>query len=162
MGAGFAWDKHRAGVCGVRERSVAAVWVAGLCLAAWIYAVGPDRFLWSAFDFLDQAAAALQNVLVHLSDRAFDMLRAGAIALFAVFWGLAVAARRRGMPVGGAMFWVTLLFLVLVWRQGPGQTGHWFLAFVLAAAAAGSVTRRLAGTGPVSAHAAPPSRPWQA
>ncbi len=131
----------------VRERSVAVVWVGGACLAAVIYLVGPDRFLWSAFDFLDQAAGALQDLVAHLSNRAFDLLRAGAIALFAVFWGLAVVARRRGVAVGSAMFWVTLLFLVLVWRQGPGQTRHWLLAFLLTALAAGSVTRRLAGDG---------------
>jgi hypothetical protein len=153
MGAGLAWDKHGTAEAAVRERSVALVWIGGLCLAAAIYAVGPDRFLWSTFDFLDQAAAALQGILLHLSDRAFDMLRAAAIALFVVFWGLAVVARRRGLPVGGAMFWVTLLFLVLVWRQGPGQTRHWLLAFVLAAAAAGSFTRRLAWA-PVSAYSA--------
>jgi hypothetical protein len=152
-----------AGEAVVRERSVAAVWVAGLCLAAVIYAVGPDRFLWSAFDFLDQAASALLEMVAHFNDRAVDMLRAGAIALFAIFWGLAVVARRRGLPMGGAMFWVTLLFLVLVWRQGPGQTGHWFLAFLLTAAAAGSVTRRLAGPPPVAraTKSAHPANQWR-
>jgi hypothetical protein len=38
---------------------------------------------------------------------------------------------------------VSLLFLVLVWHEGPEATGHWLLAFMLAAAGAASMTRRL-------------------
>jgi hypothetical protein len=132
----------------VQQRTIALVWAGGLCLAALIYAIGPDRFLWSAFDTLDRLAAGLQDLIAHMGERAYDFLRAAAIALFAVFWALALIAERRGLKVRGAMFWVTVLFLVLVWRQGPGQTRHWLLAFVLCAAAAASITRRLGAGAP--------------
>ncbi len=52
-------------------------------------------------------------------------------------------ANGRGLPSRGLLLVVTLLFVVLVWHEGPEATGHWLLAFLLAAAAAASMTRRL-------------------
>jgi hypothetical protein len=119
------------------------VWVAGLTLAAIVYAVGPDRFLAAAFDLSDRIADAIQHALLAFGARAYDLLRALAIASFAIFFALSVIATGRGLPGRWLLFIVTLLFLLLVWHEGPEATGHWMLALVLAVAGAASMTRRL-------------------
>ena len=127
----------------VQNRTVAAVWAAGLTLAAIVYAIGPDAFLTAAFSAADRFADAVQSAAEHFGDRAYDGLRALAIACFAVFFVLSVIAAGRGLPTRWLLVVVTLLFLVLVWHEGPEATGHWLLAFLLAAAGAASMTRRL-------------------
>ena len=132
----------------VRNRSVFIVWAAGLTLAALVYAIGPDDFLAGVFSLMDRLADATQRAIEHFGDRAYDGIRALAIACFAVFFVLSIIAAGRGLPTRGVMVVVTLLFLVLVWHEGPEATGHWLLAFVLAAAGAASMTRRLADAPP--------------
>ena len=77
------------------------------------------------------------DLIEALSTRAFDAVRAAAIALYVVFVVLAILARRGGHRSGGALFIVSALFLLLVgthWYQ-PGT--KWFSAAVLAGVGAG-------------------------
>jgi hypothetical protein len=127
----------------MRDRAVTAVWVVGLALAALVYLVGPDRFLETVFVEADHLAEAAQQALLLAGARAYDVVRALAIACFAIFFALSVIATGRGQPARGLLLIVSLLFLVLVWHEGPEATGHWLLAFLLAAAGAASMTRRL-------------------
>ncbi len=129
----------------MQSRTITLVWAAGLSLAALIYVVGPDHALDSLFGLADEAAQSIQQLVVLLGGRAFDILRALAIGCFAIFFILSVVAGGRGLPGRWQLLGVTVLFLLLVWHQGPEATGHWLLAFVLAAAAALNVTRRLGG-----------------
>ncbi len=131
----------------VQNRSVAAVWAVGLTLAVLIYVLGPDDALATLFDLADSTAGAVQRMVAELGGRAFDMLRALTVGCFVVFFALGVLASGRGHPQTWLMLWVSLLFLLLVWHQGREATGHWTLAFLLAAAAALNMTRRL---GPVA------------
>ncbi len=133
----------------VPNRIVVIVWVAGLLLALAAYSVGPDAFVEAAFGFFANLSATLRQALSDMGMRFYDVLRALALGLFAIFFVLSLVATQRGLPGRGAMVIVSLLFLVLVWRQGPEATGHWLLAFLLAATAAANVTRRLMYTPPV-------------
>jgi len=128
----------------MRDRTIGIVWASGLALAALVYVVGPDQFLHHLFTGADALADLLQTALLDAGARAYDIVRALAIACFGVFFALCIIASGRGLPARGLMLVVTLLFLVLVWHEGPDATGHWLLAFVLAAAGASSMTRRLA------------------
>ncbi len=127
----------------MQNRTVATVWAVGLCLAALVYAVGPDDALAALFNLVDTAAETIQRAVLDLGGRAFDMLRALAIGCFAVFIALSVVATGRGQQGVWLVLVVGLLFLLLVWHQGPEATGHWALAFVLSVAAALNVTRKL-------------------
>jgi len=129
----------------MRDRTVTVVWVVGLLLAALVYLVGPDRFLENAFADADRLAGAAQLALLQAGARVYDVVRALAIACFGIFFALSVIAAGRGLPARGLLLIVSLLFLVLVWHEGPEATGHWLLAFILAAAGAASMTRRLSG-----------------
>jgi hypothetical protein len=132
----------------MRDRSVAVVWAVGLGLAALVYLVGPDRFLDNVFADADRLAEAAQLALLQAGARAFDVVRALAIACFAIFFALSFIAAGRGQPPRGLLLIISLLFLVLVWHEGPEATGHWLLAFLLAAAGAASMTRRLSDPPP--------------
>jgi len=92
-----------------------------------------------------------QAALILAGARAYDVVRALAIACFGVFFALSVIAAGRGLPARSLLVVVTLLFLALVWHEGPEATGHWLLAFALAAAGATSMTRRLAEARPMLA-----------
>ena len=127
----------------MQNRTVAIVWAVGLCLAALVYAAGPDDAMAALFNLVNTAADTLQRAVLDLGGRAFDMLRALAIGCFAVFFVLSVIATGRGQPGRWLMLVVSLLFLLLVWHQGPEATGHWALAFLLSVSAALNVTRKL-------------------
>lgn len=131
------------------NRVVIIVWVAGLLLALAAYAAGPDHFVAAVFGFIESLAATLRQMVSDMGTRAYDVLRALALGLFAIFFVLSLVAVQRGLRGRGTLVIVTLLFLVLVWRQGAEATGHWLLAFLLAATAASNVTRRLMYAPPV-------------
>jgi hypothetical protein len=133
----------------VQHRTIIIVWGAGMLLALAAYTIGPDHFVASTFALFDGLAAVVQSTLRDLGMRAYDVVRALALGLFAIFFILSLIAAGRGLPARGTLFIVTLLFLILVWHEGPEATGHWTLAFVLAASGAASVTRRLASSPPV-------------
>lgn len=127
----------------MQNRVVTVVWVVGLVLAALVYALGPDDTLASVFAFAEAVGDTVQRAIAELGGRAFDVLRALAIGCFAVFVVLSIVAAGRGLAGQWLMLWVSLGFLLLVWRQGPEATAHWVLAFTLAACAALNATRRL-------------------
>jgi hypothetical protein len=127
----------------VPQRTIIIVWIAGLLLAMAAYEVGPDDFVTAAFALIDTAAGSLQRVLRDLGMRAYDVVRALALGLFVIFFVLSLIAVQRGLPARWTLFVVTLLFLILVWHEGPEASGHWTLAFLLAATGAASITRRL-------------------
>lgn len=128
----------------VQNRTVTLVWIGGLILAALVYAIGPDQFLATVFAFADHFAGEVQRAIQGFGDRAYDVLRALAVACFAVFFVLSIIAAGRGLPVRTVLVVVTLLFLVVVWHEGPEASGHWLVAFALAAGGAASVSRQLA------------------
>ncbi len=127
----------------LQSRTITIVWVVGLALAALVYALGPDDALAALFAWADQAGEIVQREVANLGGRAYDVLRALAVGCFAIFFVLCVIATGRGQSAIWQMLWVSLLFLLLVWHQGREATGHWTLAFLLAAAAALNATRRL-------------------
>jgi len=129
----------------VPQRTIAIVWVAGLLLALAAYEVGPDHFVAEVFTVFDTLTGTVQQALREMGMRAYDVLRALALGLFAIFFVLSLIAVQRGLPARWTLLTVTLLFLILVWHEGPEATGHWTLAFLLAATGAASVTRRLSG-----------------
>lgn len=133
----------------VSQKTIAIVWIAGLLLALAAYEVGPDHFVAEAFGLFDRLAGSLQQVLLEMGMRAYDVLRALALGLFAIFFVLSLVAVQRGLPARWTLLTVTALFIILVWHEGPEATGHWTLAFLLAAMGAASVTRRLSSTPPV-------------
>jgi hypothetical protein len=75
--------------------------------------------------------------------RAFEVMRAAAIALYAVFVVLTVLAMQRGLRAGGMLLGVSLVFLLLVRTDWYDPGTKWLAAAVLAAVAAGVTTRRL-------------------
>lgn len=131
----------------MRRNTIGLIWVAGLLLAAAIYATGPDRFVQASLQALDQIQASLQLALLNLTLQAFDLMRSLAIALFLVFVCLAVLAARRGSRARVALVVVTLVFVALVYRasgNGPSASGRdWLAAFMLAAVGAAVMTHRL-------------------
>ena len=127
----------------MQNRTVAAVWILGLALAALIYVLGPDDALARLSGWADQAGGFVTALADTLGGRALDILRAMAIGCFTVFFALSIVATGRGHPSVGLMLVVTVLFLLLVWHQGREAAGHWTLALLLAASAAMNVTRRL-------------------
>jgi hypothetical protein len=132
----------------VQNKTITIVWTAGLGLALLIYVAGPDQAIATLFRMVDASGNFIQHALVELSGRAFDVLRALAIGCFVIFFTLCIVASGRGLPVRWLLPVVCGLFLLLVWHEGPEATGHWVLAFVLSAAAAINVTRRLTDSRP--------------
>ena len=87
------------------RRIIALVWICGIVLMAAVYAIGPQHFLAACEAFIAAAARFLDELAATLMWRAFEVTRAAAIALYAVFVVLAVlgdAARpARGRHAGG-------------------------------------------------------------
>jgi hypothetical protein len=139
----------------MRYTTVALVWLGGVLLAAALYVVGPDRFIASCLDAFDTLQDALQTLALVLGARAYDVLRALAIALYIVFLVLALMAARRGFRAVGPLVVVSILFLALVWRpfsdRPPGSL-HWLAALAVVTVAAAGMTRQLVGP--------PPGGPW--
>ena len=131
----------------MRRNTIGLVWIAGLVLAVLLTVVGPG-LLGTRLDLaIDRVVDGVTLALARLDDPAREMIRGFAIAAYVVFVALCVMARRRRLPSMGAAIAVTLLFLLLV--GGPRQWAnslhgaHWFLALLLALAAALLMTRRL-------------------
>jgi len=125
------------------RRTIALIWLGGSVLMVAIYVIGPEHFIATCERFVADAMAWLSNVIDTLMLRAFEVVRAAAIAMYAVFVVLAVLAMRRGLRAGGMLFVVSVVFLLLVrtdWYE-PGT--KWFAAAVLAALAALALTKRL-------------------
>ena len=125
------------------RRTIGLVWVGGIVLMVAIYVVGPQDFIAACEHFVADALAWLSRLIDTLTLRAFEVVRAAAIAMYVVFVVLAVLAMGRGLHVGGMLFVVSVVFLLLVrtdWYE-PGT--KWLAAAVLAAVAAVMLTKRL-------------------
>jgi hypothetical protein len=125
------------------RKTIGMVWVGGIVLMVALYWIGPQNFIQTCEDFLSRMWWFLGDLIETLAARAFDAVRAAAIALYAVFLVLTLLARRRGMRGGGAWFLVTVLFLLLVGTQWYDPGTRWFAAAVLAGAGAAVMTGRL-------------------
>jgi hypothetical protein len=138
------------------RRIVGLVWLGGIVLMAAIYAIGPQQFLAACEAIIMNAARVLDDLAATLMWRTFEVMRAAAIALYAVFLVLAVLAMQRGLRVGGMLVVVSIVFLLLVRTNWYDPATKWLAAALLTAVAAGVMTRRLLH-GPPVRH---PANPW--
>ena len=126
----------------MRRDPILLAWGAGLLLAALVYLVGPDRFLFRLLDTLHVLGWRIAELIDDLSVVALDLVRAGAIGLYATFVVLALAVARRGGPSRGALVVVSLLFLALAGGSGV-PNARWTAALVLTGIGAAVMTGRL-------------------
>jgi hypothetical protein len=134
------------------RRIIALVWIGGIVLMAAVYAIGPQNFLAACEAYIVAAARFVDELIATLMWRAFEVMRAAAIALYAVFVVLAVLAMRRRLRVGGMLVGVSIVFLLLVRTDWYDPGTKWLAAALVAAVAAGVTTKRLL-------HAPPPRDP---
>jgi hypothetical protein len=138
------------------RRIIILVWIGGLVLMAAVYAIGPQRFLASCEAAIIAVLRFLDELAATLIWRAFEVMRAAAIALYVVFVVLSLLAMRRGLRAGGMLLGVSVVFLLLVRTDWYDPETKWLGAALLNAMGAGIVTKRLL-------HALPPrdaSDPW--
>ncbi len=126
----------------MRRDPILLAWGAGLLLAALVYLVGPDRFLFRLMDTLHVLGWRLAELIEDLSIVSLDLVRAGAIGLYATFVALGLAVARRGGPSRGALVVVTVLFLALANGGGAGPA-RWVAALLLTGIGAAVMTGRL-------------------
>ncbi len=135
-----------------RRNPVWLAWAVGLVLAATVYVIGPDRFVFRVVDSLHVLAWRISEAVEDLSVLALDLVRALAIGLFATFVVLAVAVARRGGRGRGALLVVTLLFLLLAGGgvDGAAPNARWTAALLLSGTGAAIMTGRLRQTGAIA------------
>jgi len=131
-----------------RRDPVVIAWVVGLGLAALVYVIGPNQFLFRLLDTFHVLMWRLGELIADLSTVALDAVRALAIGLYATFLVLGFAVLRRGGRARGALIVVTILFLILVAHDDSVTEGRgrWTAALALAAAGAVVMTGRLRQT----------------
>lgn len=134
-----------------RRDPIWLAWVVGLGLAALVYLVGPDRFVFRLVDTMHVLAWRISEAVADLSVLALDLVRALAIGLFATFAVLAVAVARRGGRGRGALLVVTLLFVILAGGgiDGAAPNTRWTAALLLSGVGALVMTGRLRQSGAV-------------
>jgi len=134
-----------------RRDPIWLAWAVGLGLAALVYLIGPDRFVFRLVDMLHVLAWRISEAVADLSVLALDMVRALAIGLFATFAVLAVAVARRGGRGRGALLVVTLLFVILAGGgvDGAAPNTRWTAALLLSGVGALLMTGRLRQSGAV-------------
>ena len=134
-----------------RRDPIWLAWAIGLALAAAVYVIGPDRFVFRVLDSLHVLAWRISEAIGDLSVLALDLMRALAIGLFATFVVLAIAVARRGGRGRGALLVVTLLFAILAGGgvDGAAPNARWTAALLLSGAGAAIMTGRLRQTGAV-------------
>lgn len=132
-----------------RRDPVVLAWGVGLVLAALVYWVGPDRFLFRVLDTLHVLAWRVSEAVADLSLLTLDVVRALAIGLFATFVVLALAVARRGGRGRGALLLVSVLFAVLASGgvDGASPNTRWTAALLLSGIGALVMTGRLRQTG---------------
>jgi hypothetical protein len=143
----------------VDRRKIGLIWVGGIVLMVALYLVGPQDFIRTCEEFVSRFWWFIGDLIETLSARAFDAVRAAAIALYVVFVVLAIMARRSGHRGGGALFIVTALFLLLVETRWYEPGTKWFSAAVLAGVGAAVMTARLLHPPPMPRD---PRNPWGA
>ena len=138
------------------RRVIALVWIGGAALMAAIYVIGSQQFLAACESFLLAVARFLNDLTAMLVWRAFEVMRAAAIALYAVFVVLAVLAMHRGLRAGGMLLGVSLVFVLLVRTEWYDLGTKWLAATLLTAIAAAVITKRLLHVPPPR----DPANPW--
>lgn len=136
----------------MQGRSIAAIWVGGIALAALIYLIGPVHFMDELHRVTAGIADGMALLMARLARLSFDLLQALAIGLFVVFIGLLAIAIQRG--VAGRLLPVVVIggFLLLVGRPGFDGFGYagrqgWVGAFLLSLVGAALMTKRLTQRG---------------
>ncbi len=130
----------------MERRTIALVWCVGAALALLVYVVGPDRFLQVCFAILAGVQAMFQSIMAAITVKAFELVRAAAIGLFVVFVVLGIVAARQGLRARAALVLVSVVYCMLLYPAIDGDyvsSSRWFGAFLLAAAGALVMTRRL-------------------
>ena len=141
----------------MERRTIGAIWVGGIVLMVALYVVGPQHFIRACEEFFGQFWTFVGELIDVLMQRAFDAVRAAAIALYVVFVVLALMAGRRGIRCGGALFVVTVLFAVLVGTGWYSPATGWFSAALVACVGALMMTGRLMRSPPMQRG---PGDPW--
>ena len=130
-----------------RRDPVALAWIGGLVLAALIYFVGPDNFLFRLQDNLHLLAWRISEAVASLSLAAVDLIRALSIGLYVTFLALAVAVARRGGRSRFAAVVVSLVFFLLIEGAGQAAQARWTAALILSGVGAAVMSGRLRQTG---------------
>ncbi len=139
------------------RRTIGAIWVGGIVLMVALYLIGPQHFIRACEDFFGQFWTYIGELIDLLMQRAFDAVRAAAIALYVVFVVLALMAGHRGIRTGGALFVVTVLFALLVGTGWYSPATGWFSAALVACVGALVMTGRLLRPPPMQRG---PGDPW--
>jgi hypothetical protein len=145
----------------VDRQTITYVWIGGAALALLVYFAGPDTFLSAVWGALDNLEAAFHAFLSFLGAQAFDVVRAAAIAVYIVFLILGFLALQRGRKAVGSLIFVTLCFLILVWRPDAASyvsSTRWLAALALGIIGAVVLTQRLLEP-PRTPFPPPPGRP---
>jgi hypothetical protein len=125
------------------RKTLGWIWAGGVVLMILIYLFGPQHFLTVVEQAISDSLRWVSDLIDTFMQRAFELVRAAAIALYVVFLVLGVLSMSRGVRAGGALFVVSVVFLLLVrtdWYE-PGT--KWLAALVLTAVAAAVQTQRL-------------------
>ncbi len=125
------------------RKTLGWIWAGGAVLMILIYLFGPQHFLTVVEQAIGDSLRWVGDLIDTMVQRAFELVRAAAIALYAVFVVLAVLSMARHVRAGGMLFVVSLVFLILVrtdWYE-PGT--KWLAALVMTAIAAVAQTQRL-------------------
>ena len=130
----------------MKRDPVSFVWIAGLLLAVLFYLLDPGRVAEQVGVFLSWFALRLDLLFAELTFAAADVVRAAALALYAVFVLLCLLAIRRGGRGRAALVLVSVAFLALVALDdgAPGER-RWGEALLLAGVGALVMTRRVRG-----------------
>jgi hypothetical protein len=140
------------------RRTVASIWFGGVVLMVVLYIGGPQHVIELCQVYFAQFWSFIGDLIDALTQRAFDVVRAAAIALYVVFVVLALLAGHRGLRSGAALFVITLVFLMLVGTNWYAPGTKWFSAAVLAGVGAGMMTSRLMRPPPLARR--DPRDPW--
>ncbi len=128
-----------------RRDPVVLAWVIGLGLAALAYAIGPQYFLFRVVDYFHLFAWRLGEIIGDLSLVARDVVRSLAIGLYGTFVVLSILVIRRGGRAKAALFWVSILFLVLIGGADmmAESNARWAVALAVSGFGAIAMTNRL-------------------
>jgi hypothetical protein len=137
------------------------IWIGGLVLAVALYLIGPDRFFDACLNLIDAIDATFRALVAMLGAQTYGVVRALAIAIYAVFMVLTFLALRSGHRGTGALVVVTAVFLILVWHPYdpyPAPISRWIAALALVLVGAIVMTQRLTAP-PFRREGPPPPSP---
>ena len=141
----------------MRPNTIALIWLGGAVLAALFYLIGPWDVMQSVWLTLDRVQYLLGDSIGLLFNQAFDLVRAVALALFAVFIVLAIVASQRGTGAQGVIG-ITALFIGLIAIGGYQSRLCWLAALLVALTGAIHMSQRLSAGRARSATWAEPER----